>query len=145
MNISLVTERGIGDSVARTGLFAGDQLRQMYYQREDLIVNSSATVLLTDNESFYVEYWHRGARPNQIGILGGPAMQGALERHGEEKWNIAKFDGSAGAVDFYDVPGVELDSLYTSGGAVSPGTLLTGPDDIVPKQTKIYWTGRESL
>ena len=145
MNISLVSDKGIGDSVAKTGLFAGDQLRQMYHQREDLITTSSSTVLLTDSETFFLEYWHRGARPNQIGVLGGPAMQGALERHGEQKWNITMFDGSASAVDFYDVPGVTLDSLYTQSQAVSPGTLLTGPDNIVPKQTKVYWVGRESL
>lgn len=145
MNISMVTHKGIGEPGPKTGLFATDQERQRWYQREDLVVTSSATMILTDNESFYAEYWHRGSQPNQIGILGGPAMQGALERHGPQSWNIAKLDGSVSGTDFYDVPGVSNASLYNAGAAVSPGILVGGSDDLVPKETKLFWIGRDSL
>lgn len=145
MNISLVTNKGIGaPGSPGTGLFATDQERQRWYQREDLVVTSSATMLLIDNESFYAEYWHRGAQPNQIGILGGPAMQGALERHGEQKWNITKLDGSTSTTDFFDVPGVTNNALYNSSAALSPGMLVSGPASVVPKETKMFWVGRES-
>ncbi len=145
MNISMVTNKGIGTPGSpASGLFATDQDRQRWYQREDLVVTSSATMILTDNESFFAEYWHRGAQPNQIGILGGPAMQGALGRHGSQSWNIAKLDGSVSGTDFFDVPGVPNTALYNAGAAVSPGILLGGSDDLVPKETKLFWIGRES-
>jgi prepilin-type N-terminal cleavage/methylation domain-containing protein len=144
LNISLVSDRGIGEAASQTGLYATAQERQKYYQRVDLIDSPANTMIMSDNETFYVEYWHRGARPNQIGILGGPAMQGALERHGEQSWNIARFDGSAAGTDFFDVPGVTNDALYNTAAALVPGVLLGGPDNIVPKETKIYWIGRGS-
>ncbi len=144
LNISLEGDKGVGNAAAKTGLFATTTERQKIYQREDLIVNQSSTMMMSDNETYYVEYWHRGSKPNQIGILGGPAMQGALERHGPETWNIVMFDGSASAVNFYDVPGVTNDALYNAGAALSPGVLISGPDDVVPRKTKIFWVGRES-
>jgi len=145
MNISFVNNTGFGQPGSPgTGMYASDIERQLHYQRADLIDSPAGTMLMTDNESFYAEYWHRGARPNQIGILGGPAMQGALERHGDTRWNIAKFDGSAAGTEFEDVPGVGNDALYNAGAALSPGVLLGGPDDIVPRETKIFWAGRAS-
>ena len=144
MNISLVGDKGVGTASPPTGLYAPTDMRQKVYQRVDLLNSPAATMILTDNETYYVEYWHRGTKPNQIGVLGGPAMQGALERHGDQRWNIAMFDGSASGVDFYDVPGVTNDAHYNSGAAVSPGILLGGSDSVVPRATKLFWIGRTS-
>lgn len=145
MNISLLSEQGVGSASVETGMFAPYQTRRKFYQREDLVENASSTILLSDSTSYYLEYWHRGSHTNLHPVLGGPAMQGAFGRHGETNWNIAKFDGSASVFGFDDVPGVPNPLHYNEGGALTPGLMLQLSNTIVPREAKIFWVGKSSL
>lgn len=148
LNISPLGDNGIGVrvGVGGSGLYATKDEREKEYKRADLVVSPSSTLLLTDNLSHLVEYWHRGWEIHlQVGLLGADnGMLAVINRHGGTGWNIAKFDGSASSTAFDDVPAVDDDRFYTAGSALSPGLLLEAPDNIAKKEAKMYWVGRES-
>lgn len=146
LNISPLGTLGVGDYASKTGLYASKIDRELEYKRADLVVAPSSTLLLTDDLSYLVEYWHRGYTNHlQLGLLGaGNGMLAVINRHGGSAWNIAKFDGSASATQFDDVPGSTNQAHYTAYSALSPGLLLDAPDNIVDPPARMFWVGRES-
>ena len=134
-----------GTSIKSFDLGALD--RQKESKRVDFVETPSDTMILTDNLSFYCEWWHRGSQPNTL-ALGDAEMALALGRHGDEKWNIAKFDGSAAATDFHDVPGPEEGSVTYSAaattGLATPGFMLDKSFDEVSSEFRKFWIGRTS-
>lgn len=128
-------------------LDASLNFRQEESKRADLIETLSTTMLLTDNASFYVEWFHRSNAPTDL-ANGDKEMILAMQRHGPQNWNIAHFDGSASATDFYDVPGPTNSSLYaaaaSSGGLYTPGLMLDQNEADVSRDFKLFWIGRTS-
>ena len=146
LNISPLGSLGFGDFPSKTGLYSSKIDREMEYKRADLVVAPSSTLLLTDDISYLVEYWHRGyTNHTQLGLLGaGNGMLAAIGRHGGTGWNIAKFDGSASSTPFDEVPGSSNQSHYTASSVLSPGLLLDAPHSILDPIGKMYWVGRDS-
>ncbi len=146
LNISPLGSLGVGDFTSKTGLYSSKIDRELEYKRADLVVSPSSTLLLTDDLSYLVEYWHRGYTNHlQLGLLGaGNGMLAVINRHGGKGWNIAKFDGSASSTPFEEVPGSTNQLHYSATSALSPGLLLDAPHNIVDPIGKMYWVGRES-
>ncbi|HUO10977.1 MAG TPA: hypothetical protein VM008_21935 [Phycisphaerae bacterium] len=122
-------------------------VRSYQYKKINLIRNPAQTMVLTDAQGFYVEYYDRGASLNQISALGVSAWAGrmldAVGRHGKDQdaWNMAFFDGSARLLHFKDVPGAPANRYNLgSGGRLNPDDLLTATD--VSADTKIFWIGQ---
>jgi len=121
-----------------------ETLRSEEYKRLNLVRNPSQTMMLTDAQGFYVEYYDRGASLNQMDVLGGNQYAGrmldAVGRHGidQDAWNMSFFDGSARLLHFNEVPGAPA-NRYSSAGRYNPDQLLNATD--VSADTKIFWTG----
>lgn len=105
----------------------------------------AGTMMLADAKGFFVEYFDRGRAMNSMdaGISNAGGMLNALGRHGKKKdmWNIAFFDGSVRAMQFFQVPGTP-DQYYIVGARLPPADLVTKPD--VPGATKKFWVGRSN-
>ena len=120
-------------------------VRAEQYHRISMVGNPSHTLMLTDAQGFWVEYYDRGASLNQIGLLGANQFAGnmlqAAGRHGQQldAWNMAFFDGSSRLVHFKDVPGT-ASQYYSGTGRKNPDQLLSATD--VPAETKVFWTGQ---
>ncbi len=120
-------------------------VRSQQYHRINMVANPSHTLMLTDAQGFWVEYYDRGAALNQIGVLGTNPYAGemldAVGRHGKEldAWNMAFFDGSARLLHFKDVPGTPS-QYYSVPAWLNPEALLSASD--VPAETKVFWTGQ---
>lgn len=103
----------------------------------------SQTMMLTDSQEYYVEYFSRGAALNSMdaGFSNEGGMLGALGRHGRLKdaWNIAFQDGSVQLLHFNDVPGTPAQYYNENGGLLSPAQLLSTPG--IPDATKLFWVG----
>jgi prepilin-type N-terminal cleavage/methylation domain-containing protein len=100
------------------------------------------TMMLTDSQEYFVEYYNRGSALNSMdaGFSYQGGMLGALGRHGRLKdaWNIAFQDGSVRLMHFNDVPGTPS-QYYNSGALLSPAQLLSTPG--IPDATKLFWVG----
>ncbi|MGN6369467.1 MAG: type II secretion system protein [Phycisphaerae bacterium] len=120
-------------------------VRAEQYHRINLVANPSHTLMMTDAQGFWVEYFDRGANLNQIAVLTATPNAGkmldAVGRHGKEldAWNMAFFDGSSRLVHFKDVPGTPS-QYYSVPAWKNPEQLLSAPD--VPAETKVFWTGQ---
>lgn len=149
LNISPLGSHGVGvysPPLGGTGLYAPKEEREKEYKRADLIVAPSSTLLLSDDASHLVEYWHRGWEIHLQTVLIGSdvGMLAVINRHGGTGWNLAKFDGSASATPFDEVPGTTNQNNYNSGTALPPGLLLDAPSSILTREGKMFWVGRES-
>lgn len=123
-----------------------ESVRCQEYKFINSIRNPSATMMLTDAQGFYCEYFDRGATLNQIGVPNGSLsnagkMLNAVARHGakHDTWNMAFFDGSARTMQFNDVPGTPS-QYYDLNNELSPGKLLINPS--VSADTKNFWLGQ---
>jgi prepilin-type N-terminal cleavage/methylation domain-containing protein len=116
-------------------------IRKGEHKRLNAVATPSRTMLLTDAQSFFVEYYDRGATINTMTVAGqAGTMLTAVARHGRkgDTWNMAFYDGSAHPVPFNEVPGTPS-GYYSIGNRLTPPNLQAAQD--VSAETKVFWLG----